>query len=206
MSFFDERAKKEVAQAVREVEAQTCAELVVAVRHAAGRYRHVDYLAGALLSWAALMMLLFHPRAFAVATMPLDVALVFALGALASSKSPSLRRILSSRRQRNEDVRRAARATFVELGVSRTRSRAGILVYVAMLERAVELVPDVGVEVARLDPRWQDALAALNRALSVEPNLDAFVAALRLLGPPLGQLLPHADDDVNELPDELTAD
>jgi putative membrane protein len=203
--FFDEKAREEVAAAVREVESSTGAEVVVAVRHSAARYRHVDFLVGAAAALAALTLLVFSPRPFAVATIPLDVAVVFALGAFASAHSPTLRRMLSGRKTRAAEIARAARAAFVDLGVSKTRGRTGVLVYVAMLERAVELVPDVGLEVART-PRFAEAAAALSRALQPAPDLARFVTALRGLGAPLAEICPRAADDVNELPDEMSAD
>jgi putative membrane protein len=201
--FFGERARREVALAVRDVEAQTAAEIVVAVRHASARYRHVDYLVGSLLAFGVLLILLFHPHRFAVSTMPLDVAVMFGLGFAVSARSPHFKRLLSSPRLRGEEVRRAARAAFVELGVSRTRGRTGVLVYVSMLERAVEVVGDSGVDECARGAPFSAAASALSRSL---PDLDAFVTALRGLGAPLAQSLPHSDDDVNELPDELTTD
>jgi len=201
--FFSERARREVASAVRDIESATAAEIVVAVRHASARYRHVDYLVGALLAFGVLLILLFHPHSFAVSTMPLDVAVMFAIGFAASAHSPTLRRLLSSAPARREEVRRAARSAFVDLGVSRTRGRSGVLVYVSMLERAVELVGDCGVDDCSRTPAFRDAAAALSRTL---PDLDAFLTALRGLRDPLAASLPRAADDINELPDEINAD
>jgi putative membrane protein len=200
--FFGERAKKEVAAAVSDIESATSAEVVVAVRRAAGHYRHIDYLAGALLAFGVLLILLFHPRAFAVATMPLDVLVMFAVGAAASAYSPTLRRLLSSRKLRAEEMNRAARATFVDLGISRTRQRTGVLIYVGMLEHAVEVVCDSGVETCAACEPFQKAVGALRQAVA-RTDLDAFVAALRGLKAPLCDQLPRSHDDVNELPDAL---
>jgi putative membrane protein len=203
--FFDDKAREEVAAAVRDIESSTGAEVVVAMRHAAARYRQVDFLVGALAALAALTLLLFSPRPYAVATMPLDVTVVFALGAFASAHSPTLRRLLSGKKTRAAEMARAGRAAFVDLGVSRTHGRTGLLVYVAMLERGVELVLDVGLDVTR-SPRFAPAVATLSRALQPAPNLAAFVAALRGLKDPLSEICPRAEDDVNELPDEMSAD
>ena len=198
--FFSERARREAASAVRDIESATAAEIVVAVRHASGRYRHVDWLVGASLAFGMLLILLFHPHPFAIATMPLDVLVMFAVGFAASAHSPTLRRLLSAAAVRRDEVRRAARAAFVELGVSRTRGRTGVLVYVSMLERSVEVVVDIGVDECAKSAAFQQAAAALSRAL---PDLDAFVTALRALREPLSAVLPRAADDINELPDEI---
>ena len=202
--FHSERARREVAAAVKEVEQKTSCEIVVAVRNCAGHYRHVDYLAGALLGLGVLLILLFHPHNFAVATMPLDVLVMFGVGAAASAYSPTLRRLLSRKKLRAEFVSRAARATFVELGVSRTRGRTGILVYLAMLEQSVEVVCDTGVALGDQEKAFRERVAALDAAVK-QNDLDAFVAGLRRLGEPLSRVLPCAADDVNELPDDLSA-
>src|SRR5207253_10215123 len=124
----------------------------------------------ALLAFGVLLILLFHPHPFAVATMPFDVLVMFAVGAAASAYSPTLRRLFSSATVRREEVPRAACSAFIELGVSRTRGRSGVLVYVSMLERAVEVVGDCGVDECSKTPAFQQARADLSRAL---PDLDA---------------------------------
>jgi putative membrane protein len=197
-SFFGEEARREVSAAIKFVESTTAAELVVAVRHESGNYRSADYLAGALGGFAMLLILLFHPHSFAVRTMPLDVAVVFAVAAWAASHSPFIRRILTSSQSRAENVARAARAAFVDLGVSKTRGRTGILVYVSMLERTAEVVADIGVAPDCL----RAELPGLRDAVDKD-DLRALVAALRAFSSPLCRALPRAADDVNELPDEL---
>jgi putative membrane protein len=95
-------------------------------------------------------------------------------------------------------VTEAARAAFVELGVSKTRGRSGILVFISMLERTAEVVGDIGIAPECL----RAELPALQAAVAKE-DLRALVAALRAFSSPLCQAMPRAADDVNELPDEL---
>ena len=54
-------------------------------------------------------------------------------------------------------------------------------------------------------PEWTAALEALARTVKRRPDLGRFLAALEALGPILARALPHAADDVNELPDALDA-
>ncbi|MBI3201229.1 MAG: hypothetical protein HYZ29_06760 [Myxococcales bacterium] len=88
----------------------------------------------------------------------------------------------------------------MELGVSRTRDRTGLLVFVSMFERKVVVVPDVGIDRAELG----EALAKLESVLSESPELPRLVAALDELASPLARVLPRADDDENELPDTVS--
>jgi putative membrane protein len=204
-AFTDKAAKAEVAQAIREIERVTSAEVVVAVRASSGHYRQTDYLVGFALSFAALLVFLFDSHEFSIDWMPLDSILAFALGAYLSASVPLLRRTLTSRRLMRENVRTSARATFFDLGISRTSGRTGILVYVSMFEKSVEVVTDVGIDAAVLGAPFKAAVAALDTALHRGASFARFTEALRALGPILGKTLPRLADDVNELPDEPEA-
>jgi putative membrane protein len=200
---WDRRAKDQVSDAIRAVEAQTSAEIVVAVRPKAGHYRHTDYLLGAIAAFAALFVLLFADQEFAVLWMPLDTGIAFAAGVAFSAFFPPVRRLFTLDSLMRENVRTAARAALVDLGVTKTRDRNGILVFVSAFEHTVEVVADVGVDTASLGPAWADAVNALSKSMQGIPRLDQFLTALRSLGPALAAAMPRKADDVNELPDEV---
>lgn len=202
-NFFQPSARAEVEAAVRAVEQQTAAEIVVTVHPTSGTYRHADYLAGFVCALAALCVFLFHPEPFEYTFFPLELTAAFVLGAVVTAFFAPLRRLLVSRKLREKNVRTSANAAFVELGVFRTKGRTGILVYVATFEKRVVVVPDVGVDPAALGPEWDKALAALDRSVRGGPG--ALAAALAALGPLLAAALPRQADDVNELEDAVRA-
>jgi putative membrane protein len=201
--FFSDEARARARDAVVDVESHTSAELVIAVRAESGSYRDADYLSGALLALALLLVLLFHPYPFETLLWPLELAAAFALGALLCSRVPPLRRALVSRARRREAAQVRARAAFVDMGISRTRGRNGVLVFVSLFEHAVEVVPDVGVDVKALGEGWDEALAAMRAAVAPREDFGALLAAVKRLGPVLGATMPRAEDDVNELPDQM---
>jgi putative membrane protein len=203
-AFFTDDARKRVTATIKEVEAQTSAEVVVAVRRRSGTYRQADYLFGFACAMTVLAVLLFAPQEFLVEMMPLDVLLAFGAGALVASRVQPLERALTLAKTRRAQVQLAARAAFVDLGITRTSGRNGLLVYVSAFERAVEVVTDIGFSAdarTRLAPRFEALDAAARGGL----DFARFVTALGALGAPLGELHPHRDDDVNELPDEVSA-
>jgi putative membrane protein len=201
--FSSREAKDDVKKAIVEVESQTSAEIVVAVRPKVAHYRHVDYLVGFVVALAALLVFLFAPTQFEIVTMPIETLAAFVIGAVISAHVPPLRRLLTSRGLIDKRVHDAARGAFVDLGVTKTSGRTGILVFVSVYEQKIEVVPDIGVAVSTLGPGWDAAKEALARAARCGPDLDAFLVALRSLGPVLGKAMPRAADDVNELPDEV---
>lgn len=201
LPFLDDRAKVRAVTAVKSFEAQTSAELVITVKKQADTYPQGPMLLGVLFASAALCVLLFYPRDFSVAMMPLDVTIAFAVGyGLARLLPPVGRALVPATRQRSAvDV--AAKAAFVDLGVTRTSGRTGLIVYVALYERMVSVVCDVGVT--------QEAKAA---AVGARPALEdavrrldvgAFAATLEALGPMFATTMARAEDDVNELSDDI---
>ena len=199
--FFLPDAKKRVAKSIEAIESETAAEIVVAVRRRSAHYRHVDIAVGSALAFASLVAVIFLPQPFATEMIPVDVAVAFVIGLVVSANLPPLRRLLLSRRAATESVRTAARAAFYEMGIARTTGRTGVLVFVSMLERRVELVTDDAVKPAELDARWREAVAAIEAAVR-RADLPGFLGALGTVAAPLAVALPVRDDDVDELPNE----
>ncbi len=80
--FFSDEAKRATRASVRSAEAQTCAEIVVAVRKSSGRYGVLAYHFG--LGFAALVVsyLLLAPALYSAFAIALDGIVAFALGSL----------------------------------------------------------------------------------------------------------------------------
>ncbi len=205
-SFFDTDAKAAAARAIAAVEAQTSAEIVLAVKRSSGDYRDADYLAGTVSGFVTLLLLLFLPQEFSVAWMPAAVAAGFGLGAAISVLVPSLRRRSIGKKRMAAAVRTAARATFVDRGISRTKGRTGILVFASLFERRVEVVGDLGVLPEQLGTAYDDAVHAIESSIAEGPDLARLLAAVERLGPALAEELPRLDDDENELADEMAVD
>jgi putative membrane protein len=201
-AFYLPESKASVTASIREVESGTSAELVVAVKHTSGDYRDLNYLVGFAVALSTLCAVLFLPTSFAVWAMPIDVLVGFVVGAFATSNAPALRRLLLSGRRAEAAVQSAASSAFVARGISRTKGRNGVLVFVSTFERKVACLPDIGIDITALGDPWRVAQDAMRDAVS-RLDFEGFVRALRSLGPPLGTAMPHQADDVNELPDEV---
>jgi putative membrane protein len=201
-AFFAEHAKKRAADAVKAVEAQTAAEVVVAVRRLSGSYRAADYHAGFGAMAVVVGYMLVAPQIFTLGQMALDGLAAFVIGALLSANVSHVRRLLVRRRTLDANVDAAARAAFYDLGISRTSGRNGILVFLSAFERRCTVVPDIGVDPKSLGEDYDEACRAIADAARTM-DLEAFLAAVEKLGPPLATAMPRRADDVNELPDEV---
>jgi putative membrane protein len=198
--FFSDQAKTRVAEAVRDVEAKSSAEIVVAVRARSDEYRDVDLVAGLVAAMVTLIVLIFHPAELDEDWMPIETFAAFALASIVVARVPAIKRALVPAKRKAERVDGAARAQFVDGGVSRTRDRSGVLIFFSELERRVCVVLDIGIDAAKLGEPWQKSVAALETAASAD-DLEAFAAAITALGPVLATKYPRREDDENELPD-----
>lgn len=199
-SRLDQAACETLAGCVAEIEKYTDAELVIVVRGRSGHYAHADYLAGALLAFLGLLFLLFAPVDFHQYWVAIDVVLLFAFGAFLSAKTNAIRRLFTTKKFRESTVRTGAAAMFYEAGIANTEAEMGVLVYLSLLERRLELIADRGVLKAVPALEWNECVFELHQAGS-KPELEGLLRAIRLLGALLAAYLPPTGENPNELPD-----
>jgi putative membrane protein len=201
LPFLDARAKARAVQAVKTFELETSAELVITVKKRAREYPEVHLLFGSVFALLTLLFLLFYPLDFSTTMMPLDTLVGFAVGNVLSRILPPLQRLGLSPEKRRSIVEQAAKAAFYDLGVSKTTGRTGVLVYVALFEGVVAVVPDAGVT-PEAKSAAEKARAALEAAVA-RVDISAFSETLEALGKSFGATMRRSADDVNELPDEV---
>jgi len=197
---FDQLACDSLAQCVKEIESKTDAELVIVIRGVSANYRHADYLFGGVLAFIGLLVLLFAPVDFHVYWVPIDFVVMFVLGALLCSRSKTLRRLFTSEKFRKAAVRTSAAAMFYEAGIANTNAEMGILVYLGLLERRLELIADRGILTGVPPLEWNQILFQLKQAGS-NPDVPSLMQGLRDLGALLAEHIPATGENPNELPD-----
>ncbi|MFO0756073.1 MAG: hypothetical protein U0359_06260 [Byssovorax sp.] len=203
IAWHDPSTRERLKALVREVEAQSAAELVLTVRPSSGDDRAADLLFAAVLAFAGLCVYVYAPWEFTDDLTPPSILALFLGGYVFSSRVPAVRRLFSRRAQREARVRAAARAAFVDQGIASTRDRTGILIYVSLFERAAEVVVDIGVLRRESEGQPAAAIEAIARVVREGGDLPAFEAAVRDLGAFLAGALPPRLDDQNELSDEV---
>jgi putative membrane protein len=195
-----ETDRTRLRDAIQAVEAKTRAEVVLAIRARSASYSRGPVLLGALAAWLFLGFQLFSTWEFPLDAIFLEPPLLGACTAFLAASLPPLERGLASRKRRREAVERAARAAFQERGVSLTRERTGVLVFISMLEQSSFLVADKGVSDVVSPEALSKASARIDAAVRTG-SATGLAAAIGELGESLAAELPARPDDVNELPD-----
>ena len=197
---FDQAAGESLAQAIRDIEKDSDAEIVIAVRGRSGTYRHADYLCGAIVALAGLIFVLFSPFEFHTYWVPFDVVVLFIAGAFVSSRTDAIRRALTSKGFRAKAARTGAAAMFYEAGIANTSAENGLLIYLSLLERRLEVIADRGILKAVPALKWNNSVFELKR-IGRKPEPESLIKALRDLGRLLAEHMPATGENPNELPD-----
>ena len=100
------------------------------------------------------------------------------------------------------DARERARQVFSLLRVWDTQNNSGVLLYLQLAERKVELVADRGIA-ARVDAgQWQAICEQFAGDMAVKPADEAVLSCLGRINALLTLHFPAAADNPRELPDE----
>jgi len=199
--FVDEAARRAFREAVTAIEKESSVEVVIAIRARLRRWPSANAAVGLVLAIAMLAFTLYADTVFELWEILVLPWLAALLGGLLVELIPALARMLTPRRIRTRELRDAARATFYELGVLRTRHRTGVLVFVAIRARAVALVGDVAVVDKLGQPRLDGIAARL--AAAIPRGAPAVARALQDAGQVFAEALPRDPDDIDELVNEV---
>ena len=199
MSWLDEAGVKALEAAGAEIEKASAVEVVLAVRPRARHWLVQHVLVAIAAGLGVLAFTLWSDHVFALWVIMAMPVLAGVIGLLLVEAVPPLYRFLAPPALRYEHVREAARTVFVDKRVHATRGRTGLLVYIALHERTVELLGDIAVEdkVGRkLLGEWARKLEA-----ALPSGADATAKVLAGFAGELATRLPRSADDTNEIAD-----
>ncbi|HVZ32240.1 MAG TPA: TPM domain-containing protein, partial [Polyangiaceae bacterium] len=114
--------------------------------------------------------------------------------------SSVLRRIVPARVQLAAVGARAQQA-FIEQGVTETRQRSGVLLFLSEAERRVELLADRGIHLHVGAESWQRLVNRVVADIRAGRAAQGVAAAIDSIGESLARHFPPEPDDINELAD-----
>jgi putative membrane protein len=204
MNRLDEKAKLALSRAVQAVEAVSRVEVVVAVRPESMPPLLAYALAPPVFAVLGLFFLVESPWLFSNFALWADTALFAVLGYWACKWFPGFGRLFIPKGARRRAVVQAAYKELFERGVTETRERTGMLLYMSQRERGAKVLFDRGI-LRHVDAAELEARAAqLEAVAESSQDGEALARALEALGPWLGECLPCRDDDTNELADKVS--
>jgi putative membrane protein len=190
-----------IAERVAAAELRTAGEIVVVLAEQSGGYERQRVA----VSFTATLLVAVGVYSLAPAIHELwvlcgEAPLMLAFWWL-SGRRPLMRLLVPAAAQL-EAVRARSRQVFLDHGVTETRERSGVLVYLSETERRVELLADRGIHERVGAEDWQKLVDEVVSAIRKGHAAQGLVAAIDAIGARLAQHFPPSADDINELPDE----
>ena len=116
---------------------------------------------------------------------------------------PFFKRLLTTRAEMDEEVHQRAVGIYFENKVSMTRDRTGVMIFVSLLERRVEVLADCGINAKVGKNYWNEIVDALVSNIAQNKIIEGMVSAIGSCGQKLTAAFPIKSDDSNEILDEL---
>lgn len=211
-----------IAAAVQASEATTAGEILVALAAEVSKYREIP------LAWAAAVALALPPILLSLSLRPLlDVItdpwtaslspgtgfglaialyaaaqIVLFLAVLWIVHIPTIRRRLTPRVLKRHRVAHAAQHQFAAVAARAQGSEAGVLLFVALDDRQVQVLADAGAHARCGEAPWKQAAAAVAAAMKAGHDPTAgIIQAIEILGAALAEHYPSSGPHQNAFSD-----
>ena len=92
---------------------------------------------------------------------------------------------------------------FLAHGLHTTEARTGVLIFVSLAERYVEVIADTGIAAKVEQKMWDEMIARLIDETRAGRLADGLMQAIAQAGAVLAAHFPPRPGDVNELPNDL---
>ena len=214
---LSEKDNERIKEAVREAESKTSGEIVTAVINESSDYAFYELRTALIAGFIYYSVCLFfyshislwlgklfwsytdlYPTLFIGMSTVLIIALIYLL-----SNMEGADRIIVPSKVISKKVSRRAHLFFGESGLFDTRDRTGILIFISLRERRVELIADSGINEKVESGTWDGVVNSLIGKLKEKKMTDGLVHAVTSCGDLLVEHFPIKDDDENELSDDV---
>jgi uncharacterized membrane protein len=104
---------------------------------------------------------------------------------------------------KGEVLDRAA-SVFSRLGMHKTNLRNGVLFYLAIINKQFAIIGDAGINKVVADTFWDDIRTIMDSHFRNSDFAGGLSRGIALAGEQLKRYFPHQQDDINELPNEIS--
>lgn len=203
MSFLTDNEKQIIRNKIAEVEKGTQGEIITVLANTSDNYLYIPTL------WAALLALsipginfLFNEPLHSVLLYQVQV-LIFILASFLFQLQ-KIKMHLIPQRIKHYRASLVAHEQFIAHGLHRTKNRTGILIYVSVGERYVEIIADEGINSKIESHFWQEIIDEFTNSIKRKQVCNGFVYAIEHCRVPLWEHFPaDSGKNPNELPNHL---
>ena len=102
------------------------------------------------------------------------------------------------------DPVKRAEEVFFKLGMHKTELRNGVLIYLACNSKVFAVIGDKGINDVVPKNFWNDIVQSMSEHFREGDFTGGLSQAVLMVGEKLKSYFPYQEDDINELPDEIS--
>ncbi len=199
--IFNETFQARLYEAVQAIEQESDAEIVTLVYSHSDTYRSIALIAAALATYLSYSILMFSPALISDFALYIVPILVFVGIFFLVDKIKPLKQRLIPKKVKHRATEIYARALFQKAGIHHTERHTGLLIFISLLEKKVQLIPDRGIKNALSDEDWLQIQSYFEAIFESNEIENGIIKALGQSKELFALYLPALPDDINELPD-----
>ncbi len=202
MAFLSKTEKLHIAEAVRAAEAKTSGEIVAVIAHASDDYLEIALLWSGFIALLTPGLILLVKPAIGVFSL-YEIELGLFVAAMAVLYWSPLKMFFVPAALKRRRAGRLAHEQFFVQGLHLTRGRTGVLLFVSVAERYVEILADQGINERLAQKEWNTVVTGFIKEVKAGRIAPGFLSAISACGDKLAEHFPRPPDDRNELPNRL---
>ena len=202
MAFLTADEKNRIRQTIEEVERHTAGEFVTVIAQQSDDYLYIPTLWAALIALAVPGVINYLPFDVLHIHSYLTQFIVFFALAILFQWSPVKLRLIP-RYIKVQRARRLANMQFLAQDLHHTAQRTGILLFVSIAERYVEIIADQGINDVVSADTWDKIVNHFVSDVKQGQVAGGFITAIQQCGDVLNKHFPVTATDENELPNHL---
>jgi uncharacterized membrane protein len=105
--------------------------------------------------------------------------------------------------ERRSTIEEIARKEFYVLGMTKTKDRTGILIFLLLEDKKFYILADEGIHTKVEQGTWDKIANEMSNHFSQKNFRTGIVHGVRSVGGELSKFFPRKTDDTNELPDDV---
>ena len=206
MKRFNDDFKSNLYETIEDIENNSLVEIVAIFKSKSGNYKDISLWFAAAFMLVSASFFMFSPIVFDIYMIFLFTFISFIIGYLFAELVRPVKRLFISKKRMRKNIELYSRAIFQKGGIRFTNERIGILIYVSLFEKKVEIIPDRGAMTAVPDELWEQTNNNFNTIFSFGDVPNAFITELKRTKAIFAEYILPIENDINELPDDLEVD
>ena len=105
-----------------------------------------------------------------------------------------------------DEIYKAAIKKFEKLGMTKTKLRNGVLIYIALQNKEFAIIGDIGINEKVESDFWNETVEVMKEHFKHEDLIGGIEKGLEIAGNALKRHFPHKENDINELSNEISVE